>query len=123
MGLPQLLKDKDLHTEYPSDVDDENVTERGFQPTLPGESTRVSSALALFKLARIMSKILCEVYPSTSSHDLSLQKITALNDELSAWHEGLASHLRLQFVQDKPSANVVSSRSPLLVWASSLLLV
>ena len=117
------MKDKDLHTEYPSDVDDENVTERGFQPTLPGESTRVSSALALFKLARIMSKILCEVYPSTSSHDLSLQKITALNDELSAWHEGLASHLRLQFVQDKPSANVVSSRSPLLVWASSLLLV
>ena len=109
------MKEKDIHTEYPSDVDDENVTERGFQPTLPGESTRVSSALALFKLARIMSKILCEVYPSTSSHDLSLPKITALNDELSAWHEGLAPHLRLQFVQDKPSANVVSSRSPLLV--------
>lgn len=117
LGLPKLLNGGDIHAEYPADVDDENVSEQGFQSTLPGESTRVSSALALFRLARIMSKVLDENYPAASSHDLSLQKIGTLNDELDVWLESLPTHLRLQFLQDKPSTNVVGSRSPLLVRA------
>ena len=120
LGLPKLLNESDIHAEYPVDVDDENVSEQGFQSTLPGESTRVSSALALFRVARIMSKVLEEIYPAASTHDLSLQKITALNDELDVWLESLAPHLRLQFVQDKPSTNVVGSRSPLLVYCTTL---
>lgn len=115
LGIPRLLKDADIETEEPSDVDDENVTERGFQPSLPGESTKLSSALALFRVSRILAKVLNEIYPSTASHVLSLQKIGALSDELDAWKDGLAQHLRLEFVQDKPSTNVISSRSPLLV--------
>ena len=121
LGLPKMLNESDIHTEFPADIDDENVSERGFQPTLPGESTRVSSALALFRIARIMSKVLQENYPAASSHDLSLQKIVALNDELDGWTESLAPHLRLHFVQDKPSTNVVGSRSPLLVVSTTLL--
>lgn len=104
-----------MHAEYPADVDDENVSERGFQSTLPGESTRVSSALALFRLARIMSKVLDENYPAASSHDLSLQRIGALSDELDELLGSLPAHLRLHFLQDKPSTSVVGSRSPLLV--------
>ena len=115
LGLPTLLNEDDIHAEYPSDIDDENVSERGFQSTLPGEYTRLSSALALFRVSRIMSKVLAQNYPAGSTHDLSLQRITALNDELDIWHNSLAPHLRLQFVQDKPSTNVVGSRSPLLV--------
>ena len=118
LGLPKLLNESDIHAEYPADVDDENVSERGFQSTLPGESTRVSSALALFRAARIMSKVLEENYPAASTHDLSLQKIAALNEELDHWLGSLAPHLRLHFVQDKPSANVVGSRSPLLVYCT-----
>lgn len=108
------MNDSDIHAEYPADVDDENVSERGFQSTLPGESTRLSNALALFRVSRILSKVLVEIYPAASSHDLSLQKIGSLNDELDNWQSGLPSHLRLQFVQDKPSANIVGSRSLLL---------
>ena len=115
LGLPMLMKDHDIHTEDPSDVDDENVTERGFQPILPGESTRLSSALALFRASRIMSRVLGEIYPAALSHELSLHRISALNDELDAWQCSLAPHLRLQFAQDKPSTSVTSSRSPLLV--------
>lgn len=115
LGLPKLMNENDIEAEYPLDIDDENVSERGFQSTLPGESTRLSSALALFRVARILSKVLNEVYPSTSSHELSLQKIGALNDELGVWLQSLAPHHRLQFVQDKPSTDVVGSRSPLLV--------
>lgn len=122
LGLPKLLNESDVHAEYPADVDDENVSERGFQSTLPGESTRVSSALALFRLARIVSKALEEIYPAASCHDLSLQKIVALNDNLDHWLSGLAPHLRLHFIQDKPSTNVVGSRSPLLVCCTTSLL-
>ena len=120
LGLPKLLNDTDIHAEYPADVDDENVSEQGFQPTLPGESTRVSSALALFRLTRIMSKVLDENYPAALSHDLSLQKLGALNDELDIWLGSLPAHLHLHFVQDKPSTNVVGSRSPLIVRTSML---
>ena len=120
LGLPKLLNESDIHAEYPTDVDDENVTEQGFQSTLPGESTRVSSALALFRVARIMSKVLDVAYPAASIHDLSLQRIAALNDELDVWLGSLVPHLRLQFVQDKPSTNVIGSRSPLLVFCTTL---
>jgi len=115
LGLPRLLNEDDIYAEYPSDIDDENVSERGFQSTLPGEPTRLSSALALFRVSRIMSKVLDQNYPAASTHDLSLQSISALNDELDAWLNSLAPHLRLHFVQDKPSTHVVGSRSPLLV--------
>ena len=115
LGLPKLLNEDDIHAEFPSDVDDENITKRGFQSTTPGESTRLSSALALFRAAQILSKVLDEIYPAASSHKLSLQKLGALNQDLDDWLKDLAPHLRLQFVQDKPSTGTVSSRSPLLV--------
>lgn len=115
LGLPKQLKDEDIHCEYPVDADDEYVTERGFQPLLPGESTRLSSALALFRATRILSRVLEQVYPALPSYDLSLQKLAALSEELDQWLASLAPHLRLTFVQDKPSTGTISSRSPLLV--------
>ncbi|KAH9826179.1 Zn(2)-C6 fungal-type DNA-binding domain [Teratosphaeria destructans] len=114
LGLPKHVKDEDVNCEYPADADDEYVTERGFQPTLPGESTKLSSALALFRAARILSKVLEEVFPAKTSYQLSMKKLSDLSDDLDAWSSSLAPHLRLQFVQDKPSTGTISSRSPLL---------
>lgn len=114
LGLPKHIKDADVHCEFPTDADDEYVTERGFQPTLPGESTRLSSALALFRAALILSKVLEEVFPAKTSYDLSLKKLSDLSDELDGWNSSLAPHLRLQFVQDKPSTGTINSRSPIL---------
>lgn len=103
-----------MHCEYPADADDEYVTETGFQPTLPGESTKLSSALALFRASRILSKVLEELYPAKASYELSLKTLATLSDELDAWSASLPPHLRLQFAQDKPSTGTISSRSPLL---------
>jgi hypothetical protein len=115
LGLPRLMRDEDAQCEYPVDADDEYVTEKGFLPTLPGEFTKLSSALALFKASRILAKVLAEIYPSTASYEISFRNIEALSDELDEWSNNLPSHLRLQFIQDKPSTLVISSRSPLLV--------
>lgn len=115
LGLPKLLKEEDIHAEYPSDTDDEYVTERGFQPTLPGEYTKISSALALFRASRILSKVLEQNYPAAATHDLSLQNMSSLDTELNQWSDGLPVHLKLTFAQDKPSTDVTGSRSAILV--------
>lgn len=115
LGLPKLLKEEDVHAEYPSDTDDEYITEKGFQPTLPGEYTRLSSALALFRATRILSQVLEKLYPASTNHELSLQQMGTLEGDLDAWYAELPTHLRLNFVQDKPSTDVTGSRSPLLV--------
>jgi len=109
------MRDEDIDCEYPVDADDEYITEKGFMPTLPGEFTKLSSALALFKLARVLSKVLSDIHSAATSTELSFRTIAQLSDELDAWSEDLAPHLRLQFAADKPSTNIVSSRSPLLV--------
>ena len=115
LGLPKLLKEEDIHAEFPSDIDDEYVTEKGFQPTLPGESTKISSALALFHVSRILSKVLEQNYPAAATHEISLQSLLSLETELTRWSDNLPTHLKLTFVQDKPSTDITGSRSALLV--------
>jgi hypothetical protein len=110
-----LLREEDVHCEYPVDADDEYVTEKGFLPTLPGEFTKLSSALALFRVSRILSRVLAELYPASASHEISFRTMATLADELDDWSNNLAAHLKLTFQQDKPSTNVTSSRSPILV--------
>ncbi|KFA47114.1 hypothetical protein S40293_08697 [Stachybotrys chartarum IBT 40293] len=117
LGLPKLLREDDVQAEYPADTDDEYVTEKGFQPTLPGECTRLSSALALFRAARIMAQVLEKLYPAAAPYELSLQQMSALTEDLDGWYETLPSHLKLNFAQDKPSTDVTGSRSPLLALA------
>ncbi|KAK7719496.1 DNA-binding transcription factor cat8 [Botryosphaeria dothidea] len=117
LGLPKQLREEDIHCEFPVDADDEYITEKGFLPSLPGEFTKLSSALALFRAARILGKVLCENFPAAASHEISLRKMAAQSDELDDWNNNLASHLKLQFVQDKPSTNIISSRSPILSMA------
>ncbi|RAL58634.1 hypothetical protein DID88_003554 [Monilinia fructigena] len=114
LGLPKLLKEDDIHAEYPLDADDEQVTEKGYQPMLPGEPTRISSSLALFRCSRILSKVLEQNYPAAETHDLSLQSLTTLEAELDEWSDKLPAHLKLTFVQDKPSTDITGSRSALL---------
>lgn len=109
------MREDDVQTEYPSDTDDEYITEKGFQPTLPGEYTRLSSALALFRATRIMARILEKNYPAVANHELSLQQMGNFEADLDAWYDELPAHLRLNFSQDKPSTDITSSRSPLLV--------
>ena len=114
-GSPMLLRDHDITTEFPADIDDENISAHGISPSLPGELTKISSAIALFKVAKILSATLTELYPSGARYELSLEKLHSLSDKLDQWSQSLPTHLRLQFKQDKPSTNMVSCRSPLLV--------
>ena len=114
-GSPTLLRESDIKTEYPADVDDENLTEQGFSPALPGELTKISSALALFKICRILSRSLDQLLPASPSYRFSIQELNLVANELDQWVLSIPTHLRMQFLNDKPSTAVVSDRSPLLV--------
>lgn len=121
-GTPQMLRDADITTEFPADVDDENLSAQGFSPALPGELTKISSALALYRVAQILGKTLDHLYPSKSSYQLSVTKLHSLSDELDQWQEDLPDHLRLRFCNDKPATNLIGCRSPLLVGHSRVTL-
>ena len=110
-----MLRDIDITTDYPADVDDENLSNEGVSPGLPGEPTKISGALSLFRASRILAKALEQLYPSSNSYQISVNKLRSLSDDLDAWQHNLPTHLRLQFAKDKPSTGVISSRSPLLV--------
>ena len=114
-GTPMLLREADISSEYPSDIDDETFSEQGSCTTMPGPLTKISSGLALFQVTRILSKVLEELYPAAHSYQLSINKLHSISDELDQWLQSLAPHLRLEFSKDKPSTNVISDRSPLLV--------
>lgn len=120
LGLPKLLREEEIDAEYPSDIDDEYVSEEGFLPTLPGDSTKISSALALFRCSRVLAQVLDVEYSTSTSHELSYGKLRDLEEELDAWKVGLAPHLRLEFVNGSPATNIVHSRSPLLVSPTSV---
>jgi len=114
LGLPRLLKDEDISTEYPSDIDDEYITQDGFLSVLPGDFTKISCAIALFRCSRVLANVLDSVYPTTLASQ-SLWRLKELEGELDTWKAELAPHLRLEFVNGVPATNVVHSRSPLLV--------
>lgn len=114
MGLPQLIQDSDIATEYPTAIDDEYVEESRYTPTLPGETSKLSNALALFDATRILSKVLRKLYPANTSQDLSLQDMATLESELDQWSEKLPQHLKLTFIADKPSVRITGDRSALL---------
>jgi hypothetical protein len=83
-------------------------------PTLPGESTRISSALALFGASRILNETLEEFYTQKTDYNVCVSKICLVDGHLDDWQQALPAHLRLEFSQDKPNANATGSRSLLL---------
>lgn len=119
-GMPMLLRDVDITSDWPADVDDEYINPQGLCPALPGEVTKMSSALSLFKISRILAKALEHLYPAGANYSLSITKLHSLSDELDQWHEELPDHLRLRFCNDKPATNMTSDRSPLLVSGSNV---
>ncbi|KOS21683.1 Transcriptional activator protein acu-15 [Escovopsis weberi] len=114
LGLPKILKDELVQTEYPSDADDGGITDMDSHDASPGKHTQVSSALALFGASRILSRVLEKIYPVSTSYDLSLEQMASLEAELDGWREALPQHLRLSFAQGKPSTDATCSRTPIL---------
>lgn len=87
-GLPKVIHDADVDTDYPVDCDLTESTATELSLPLPGESTSIGGYITLVRLSRLLSRTLAELYTTTERRD-SVRKMELLRDELKAWRQGI----------------------------------
>ena len=107
LGLPQLLSDEDIDQEYPSEVDDDYITEQAILPMPTGTFPLIRATNAHTRLMAILRKVVRYVYPTKplgnpkaeAGYSISHKKIRELEKDLQTWMDQLPNELR-------PSDNV-----------------
>ena len=107
LGLPQMLSDEDIDQVYPSEVDDEYITEQALLPQPAGTFPLLRATNAHTRLTMIMRKVVRGIYPLKSLdnskiepvYSISHRKIRELEKDLQNWMDQLPTELR-------PSDNV-----------------
>lgn len=117
LKTPMLLKDIDITIDYPSDVDDEQITQHGYLNTPSWKPSRISCALALFRAACILATALDERH--SDYNEFTSKRMAAIEGGLETWLTQLPRHLGLEFIQDKCAQDIENSRSWLLVGQAS----
>ncbi|CAG1980905.1 unnamed protein product [Fusarium graminearum] len=113
-SLPTMLKTTNITTNYPSDIDDEYITENGVSPKPYDPNTRMSRALALFKAARVLREVLdltCIPFALLPTQD---RQLTCPENKLDAWYGQLPYHLSLDAMVKQPAENITSSHPYLM---------
>ena len=97
-GLPRQLRDQDIDVDYPNDLDDDflDSEELGLRPL--GEVTEMSAALAIWRIARILSLILEEL--CTSNRQRFYSNALDLDEKLDSWRQNLPRHLRFEITSE-----------------------
>jgi hypothetical protein len=102
--------------------DDDFITEMGFLPTPPGNFSMMSAALALFRVSKILARLMQQVY---SPQRVSMSTIQAIENELNDWRNGLPSYLRVELPNCLPTSTNFHSHAPMLLlvhhWVRTLI--
>lgn len=85
-GLPKVIHDADVDTDYPVDCELIESTATELSLPLPGESTSIGVYITLVRLSRLLSRTLAELYTTTERRD-SVRKMELLRDEVKAWSQ------------------------------------
>uniref|UniRef100_A0A0D2Y6K2 Transcription factor domain-containing protein n=1 Tax=Fusarium oxysporum (strain Fo5176) TaxID=660025 RepID=A0A0D2Y6K2_FUSOF len=83
-GMPRLIRDQDVDTDFPTSVDHNLLSRTHVEFPLPGERSQVDTAISLFKLARIIGRTLEDLYTTTRRRG-GVAKIARLQAELNMW--------------------------------------
>jgi hypothetical protein len=104
LGLPHSLNDDEIDQEYPTEVDDEYITEHGIIPMPEGKISVMSAGNAHTKLVQILSKIVKYIYPVKASvpsstmqkntYSVSYAKIVEIERDLQNWQDSLPMSLK-----------------------------
>lgn len=106
LGLPHSLEDDQIDQEYPSEVDDEYITDQGVLPMPEGKISIMSAANAHTNLVHILAKIVKYIYPVKASTKSNLQdqnvksysvgysKIFEIEQDLQLWQDRLPPRLK-----------------------------
>ncbi|KAK7205630.1 fungal-specific transcription factor domain-containing protein [Myxozyma melibiosi] len=107
LGMPPILRLDDIACEYPTDIDDEFMSDKTEHCTpLPNKETKVSAAIELARFSRVLSRILTSLYYSPSNSTRSYNKILALDKELNDWRDRVVPHLKFEIKSPVPSSEL-----------------
>jgi hypothetical protein len=103
LGLPTFLDDSDIDQEWPTEVDDEYITETEIRPMPEGKVSVLAASNAHTRLVLILEKICKNVYPITGTqsggknsltYSVSYSKIRELEQDLQRWLDQLPMALK-----------------------------
>lgn len=99
LGLPLTLSDQDIDQDFPTEVDDANITMEGIKPQSKDRIAVVAATNQDFRLTLIVQKILKRIYPikgfqSTEQSEprvykVRLSTIKEIERDLKAWEDQL----------------------------------
>lgn len=102
LGFPLLLNTEDVDQEYPLEIDDEFITNRGTLQPAPGTPSFFQAFNAHTRLMEILGKITKYVYPmkghsqgalkgeqTVSTYLISYGRIKEIESDLHEWFEKL----------------------------------
>lgn len=100
LGLPLMLHNDDIDQPFPTEVDDDYVTNQGVVRPPPGSSSFFEAFNAHTRLMDVLAKISKLVYPTkmpgnvkiewaTAGNPVSYSKIKAIEADLQGWFERL----------------------------------
>ncbi|KAF2802947.1 uncharacterized protein BDZ99DRAFT_454211 [Mytilinidion resinicola] len=104
LGLPHTLNDVDIDQEYPTELDDDYITESGLLPMPEGQISVIAGSNQHTRIVQILAKIVLHIYPIQGTHTtgagnsvtytVSYSKIREIEKDLQNWLDELPSGLK-----------------------------
>lgn len=95
-GVPRTLRDQDIDTDAPSNVEDDSVSSAGYLPSRTFEPSGMIAFVSLVKVSRILAQAQELLYTTATRSD-TFAKISSLGRLLDQWQASLPEHMRLDF--------------------------
>jgi hypothetical protein len=106
LGLPHSLDDDQIDQEYPTEVDDEYITEAKIIPMPEGRISIIAASNAHTDLVLILAKIVKHIYPvkassrtnqhgqTVKSYTVGYSRIMEIEQDLKQWQDQLPLNLK-----------------------------
>ncbi len=94
-GVPRALRDQDIDTDQPSNVEDDYVSSAGY---LPSRTFGMIAFVSLVKVSRVLAQAQ-ELLYTTISRSETFAKMSSLGRLLNHWEASLPEHMRMDWLE------------------------
>jgi hypothetical protein len=103
LGLPHFLEDADVDQDYPTEVDDDHITETEIRPMPDGAVSVMAASNAHAKIVQVLAKVCKYVYPTKGTqsggkysvtYSVSYSQIREIEQDMQNWLDELPMALK-----------------------------